>query len=82
MESKTHYIAMAGLHGCLPQTSESYDNYDDAVESMASLHELGRNRTRQLKKDGYIELNLHRDGNEYAEIVECDCNDPESHNDY
>ena len=81
MENKIHYIAMAGLHGCLPNVSESHDDYALAVESMASLHELGKNRTRELKKNGCLELNLHRDGNEYIEIVECNCNDPESHDD-
>jgi hypothetical protein len=48
---------------------------------MASLHELGQKRHRRLRKDSYLELNLHRDGNEYIEISECDCEDLESHND-
>jgi len=26
-------------------------------------------------------LNLHRDGNEYCEIEECYCDNPEQHND-
>jgi hypothetical protein len=51
------------------------------AEGLASIHELGRDRRRELARDGYIELNLHRDGNEYAEIVECDCDDPEQHDD-
>jgi hypothetical protein len=53
-----------------------------AVDSMAIIHELGQRRRRALSRDGYLELNIHRDGNEYIEIVECDCNDAESHNDY
>jgi len=81
MEKKTHFIGMAGLHGCLPQTCSTYDNYIDAVEGLACIHELGKNRTRQLKRDGYLELNLHRDGNEYCEIEECYCDNPEQHND-
>jgi len=81
MENKTHYIGMAGLHGCLPQKCEVYESYNDAVESLASIHELGKGRTRELKKNGYLELNLHRDGNEYCEIEECDCDTPEIHSD-
>ena len=77
----THYIGMAGLHGSLPQFCSSYDRKDDAVSDLASLHELGRTRTSQLKKHLYLELNLRRDGNEYCEITECDCSNPEDHND-
>ena len=76
-----HYIAMAGLHGCIPNTCWAHDCVEDAVEDLAQLHELGRNRRRELKRNLYLELNLHRDGNEYCEIVECDCDDPTVHND-
>lgn len=79
---KTHYIAMAGIHGCMPNYCTSHDSYKDAVDDLAAMHELGKNRKTELRKNGYIELNIHRDGNEYAEITECDCADPESHNDY
>ena len=79
--SKTHYIGMAGLHGCLPQTCDVYETYQDAVDSLASIHELGKTRSAALKKHGYLELNLHRDGNEYCEIEECDCDTPEVHSD-
>jgi hypothetical protein len=82
MKNNSHYVAMAGFHGCMPNVCESHDSYDDAVDSMASLHELGKKRTRELKKNGYIELNIHKDGNEYAEITDCDCTDPDQHNDY
>ena len=75
----THYIGMAGLHGCLPNYCAAYDTYDDAVESLADLHELGKRRATKLRRDAYLELNLRRDGNEYAEITECDCNDPSIH---
>ncbi len=69
--ASTHYHAMAGLHGCIPDTSEVCDSYADAVSILASVHELGRNRTRELRRNGYTELNLRRDGNEYAEVAEC-----------
>jgi len=71
----SHYLALAGLHGCMCQ-------YSSAVDDLAQLHDLGRDRKRKLKRTGYLELNLHRDGNEYCEITECDCDDPEVHNAY
>jgi hypothetical protein len=80
-KTMTHYIGMAGLHGSLPQFCSSYDRKEDAVSDLASLHELGKNRTAELKRNLYLELNLKRDGNEYCEITECDCSNPEDHND-
>ncbi len=79
--NKVHYIGMAGLHGCMPQTCDVYESQEAAAESLASIHDLGKRRTRELKRDGYIELNLRRDGNEYAEITSCTCDEPETHSD-
>jgi len=76
-----HFIGMAGLHGYLPQTCGSYDTYDLAVDGLADIHDLGKRRRRELKKHGRLELNLHWDGNEYCEIVACDCDDPTTHDD-
>ena len=82
MKTKKHFIGMAGLYGYLPIYCDFFDSYNDAVESLADLHELGKKRRAELKKNGFIELNLHKDGNEYAEITECDCSDPSQHSDY
>jgi hypothetical protein len=79
---KAHYIAMAGLRGYLPNYCAAHDSYADAVEDLAAMHDLGRDRKRELKRNGCIELNLHRDGNEYAEIEECNCGNLEQHNDF
>lgn len=78
---KKHYIAMAGLHGCLPQTCYAHNSYNDAVNDMADLHDLNRTRKAELRKYGYLELDLHEDGNEYIEITACTCDNPEQHND-
>lgn len=90
----THYIAMGGLHGYLPSHCQSYDTLQDAIDSLVELYELGRIRKQRLTDDLYLELNLHgieagyqqppqpADGNEYCEIIECDCDTPEIHNDY
>ena len=74
-----HYIGCAGLHECMSAYCASYENYADAVADLAQLHELGKGRTRELAKNGYLELNLHKDGNEYCEIIECNCKSPEDH---
>ena len=75
----THFIATAGLHSYLPNFCTTCDTYTDAVEVLADLHGFGRGRLRKLKRDGYIKLNLHYDRNEYCEIVECNCPNPECH---
>jgi len=76
-----HYIGMAGLRGCMPNYCELYETYDDAVESLCLIHELGpySKFRRELKRDGFVELNLHVHGNAYAEVVECECDEPWIH---
>lgn len=81
METKTHYIGMAGLHGYCPQTCDVYESAKAAAEGLASIHELGKARAARLRRDMYLELNLGRDGNEYCEIMECNCDNPEDHSD-
>ena len=95
-----HYIGMAGLRGCLPQTCDVYAEFDDAVDSLCLIHDLGiySKFRKELKRDGFVELHLHDwqtlnkngvpfgpvypgHGNEYAEIIECDCNEPWIHSD-
>ena len=78
-ERRVHYVAMAGLHGCIPQHCEVYKTYNEAVDDLASLHDLGRRRRRSLRRNGYLKLDVCRDGNEYCEIRECDCQEPQAH---
>jgi hypothetical protein len=85
----THYIAMAGLHGYPPQCCETFPTLDEAVDFLAQVHELDRTCIKQLKDERYLEFNfrphspfLKDDGNEYCEIEECDCNEPETHCSY
>lgn len=78
---KKHYIGMAGLHGYIPQTCDVYETIGDAAQSLGDLHELSKNKIRLLCRDMYIELDLHKHGNEYCEIVECECDDPNVHSD-
>jgi hypothetical protein len=55
-----HFIAEAGLYGCLPNYCQFHDTYQAAVDDLAALHELGRDRKRILKRDGYLDLNISR----------------------
>lgn len=91
--NRKHFIGMAGLHGCIPNFCDVYATFDDAVESLCQVHDLGpRSRfRRELKKFGYVELRLNDEkiggivleghGNEYAEIIECECDEPWVHSD-
>lgn len=93
-EARKHFIGMAGLHGYIPNYCDVYATFDDAVEGLCQIHDLGpRSRfRRELKKFGYVELRLHSKqinggfwveghGNEYAEIIECECAEPWVHSD-
>ena len=83
---KTHFIAMAGLHGYMPQCCEAMPTLEDAVYYLAEIHELGKGRIKKLWDGLYLELNfrptnpiIRDDGNEYCEIIECDCSEPSDH---
>ena len=43
--------------------------YDEAVGTLAQLHELESERETKLSDRGYLEMDIHTDGNEYCEIV-------------
>ena len=88
MSKEKHFIGMAGLHGCMPNYCGVYDTYDDAVDGLSDIHELGRGRRALLQQNSYLELRndgdafpFINDGNEYCEIVDCDCDTPEIHQD-
>lgn len=82
-QNRIHYIAMAGLHGCIPNYCDVYASFDDAVESLCQVHDLGpySRFRKELKKHGYTELNLRKHGNAYAEVSECSCEEPWIHSD-
>jgi hypothetical protein len=76
----THFIAMSGSHGCLPDHCEVFETCADSVEDLTNLFELGRTRKARLAKFRYLEL-TREDGAEYCEITECDCATPGVHSD-
>ena len=74
-----HYHYGAGLHGYLYQDGPyRTDNYDSAVGALTTTYDLGRVRRERLDRDGYLEMNLDRDGNEYCEIISCSAECPEA----
>ena len=75
-----HYIGMSGLNGYLPQFTTVGPTRTSVADTLASVHERGKNWRAQLVRDWYMELRPE-DGAEYAEIVECDCSDPTIHED-
>jgi len=81
-KAKVHYIALGGLSGCLPNFCDVCIDKSSAYDYIGLIHDLSASYIRKLAgSDGYIPLNLHKHGNEYAEIIECDCNHPEDHQD-
>ena len=71
-EETIEFVAMAGLHECLPNYSEIHDSYDSAAQDLIDMHELSAELEACLRKEGIVELNLGMHGNEYCEIVKAD----------
>ena len=72
---RRHYIGMAGLHGCMPAFVGVYATKGAAYAELAEIHELSASYV--AKSGGCMELDLRRHGNEYMEVVPCDCGDPD-----
>ena len=79
MNTRKHYIAMSGDHGCIPDFCSVYTTFDAAVESLTDMFGLGRTRRANLKNNRSLELNNSRDGAEYCEITACTCATPWIH---
>jgi len=76
---RTHYIAMSGDHGYMPDYRDVYPTADSAARGLAQLFELGKTKAAELKRYNYLELNKRRYGAQYAEITSCNCDDPGQH---
>ncbi len=77
---KNHYIGMAGIGGCLPSFCYVYETKKQAIESLNGLCELTRGQLTELRKFGLTHLRKNQ-GNEYAEIMKCNCAEPGEHQD-
>lgn len=65
------WIAMAGLHGCMPNVCERFDRKADAVAFLSDLHDLRWYRTgaiKELRETGFATLDLREFGNEYISV--------------
>lgn len=79
----THYIAMAGLSGgYLPNVCLVADSATEAAQALAGCLDMGERKTRELAREYHVTLSMTHHGNEYAELVQCDCSTPEVHDDF
>jgi len=84
-----HYIAMSGMHGCLPDHCDVFESVEDATSDLVQLFQLGRIRENILRENLYLELKLTpieenqgvEFGADYCEIQTCTCDDPSVHSD-
>lgn len=76
---KRHYVGIAGLYGYMPNYCDVFRTKGDAAECLGQIHELSGRAIARLRRDQWIDLDLREYGNEYCEIIECDCNEPEIH---
>jgi len=82
---QTHYIAMAGLRGTMPNYCSVHPDIYGAVDSLLQICDPHSRKARlvEIERDlhdyHYVDLDLRTDGNEYAEITTCDCNTPWIH---
>lgn len=71
---RVHFIGMAGLRGYMPNAYFGPSLYrGEIAQSIGDLHELSDRAIKRLCRDHYIDLDLYVHGNEYGEIVECNC---------
>lgn len=64
------WTAMAGLRGYVPLLLERFETRADAINYLIDVHEMSRRQARDLRRDGWVELDLHKQGNEYASVDE------------
>lgn len=78
----THYIAMGGEHGCMPDNCQAYESLEDAIDGLNCIYELEQWQLDNLAEfsGGYSSTELTRDqGGAYCEISSCDCDAPWEH---
>lgn len=77
----THYIAMGGEHGCLPDNCSSYRSEEDAIGGLDCIYELTNKQKRELKDQGLTEL-TRKQGGAYCSVSSCDCSEPWEHEEF
>jgi len=82
---KKHYVAMAGLAGCLPSMVMADTNKANLIDAIVGEHtDLEDGFTlpkvkQELKDAWYADLDLKKFGNEYISIDVCACGDISNH---
>lgn len=74
----THFIAMNGASGCIPDSCSTHESFEDAVEYCNDLLELSDEQVEELKETQYVRC-TDEQGADYAEISECACLKPWEH---
>lgn len=76
---RVHYIGMAGLCCYMPNYTTVGDTRGAVADDLGRLHDLSQRRVNLLRRDMYCDLDLRKEGNEYCEIVRCECETPGDH---
>lgn len=77
-----HYIVLGGLRGYLPNFCEPTLTIREAAAIAAQIHDLSESYVyKHLTRDRFMDLDLHKHGNEYIELTKCTCNEPHIHQD-
>lgn len=78
-----HYIVGGGLLGCLYSHCASFSTKTECYDYIASIYDLSPNYVaRKMRQTGFrMDWFDGIHGNDYVEITECYCDDPDCHND-
>lgn len=74
----THYIAMGGEHGCMPDNCQAYESLEPAIDGLDNIYELSPEQLQKLRDNGTTKLTREQ-GGAYCEVSECDCDEPWEH---
>ena len=82
--AKSHYVVMGGLRGYMPNFLDVAMTKSSCFDYIALIHDLSFSYVKKLyyTNGGYlIPLDIHKHGNEYASIDNCNCHEPYIHQD-
>jgi hypothetical protein len=74
-----HFIAMSGSVGCLPDYCDVFQRQEEAVGTLADIHELSHRDKNILRSNGYVDVAV---GADYAQVLECNCDAPQIHSEH
>lgn len=88
-ESFRHWIYQAGMHGYLPETSQSFSSLENALDEADSQYELNEEAMEELRNTGMVDIDETNSSCGvsaehslwYISIEKCTCSNPEEHSD-